>query len=42
MALTFHTFKFLQKIQEEVKPMGNVLSIGRINNLILKNKYQKS
>ena len=41
MALTFHTFKFLQKIEEEIKPMGNVLSIGRINNLILKDEYKK-
>ncbi len=41
MALTFHSFKFLQKMQNEMKSMGNVLSIGRMNNLILKDDYQK-
>jgi hypothetical protein len=41
MALTFHSFKFLQKLQEEVKSMGNVLSVGRMNNLILNDDFKK-
>ena len=41
MALTFHTFKFLEKLKKENHFFGETLSIGRLNNLIKKDEFKK-
>tara|TARA_X000000950_G_scaffold53461_1_gene63472 strand:+ start:3168 stop:4019 length:852 start_codon:yes stop_codon:yes gene_type:complete len=41
MALTFHTFKFLEKLKHENHAFGRTLSIGRLNNLIKKDEFIK-
>ena len=41
MALTFHTFKFLEKLKNENHFFGQTLSIGRLNNLIKKEEFSK-
>ncbi len=41
MALTFHTFKFLEKLKKENNFFGETLSIGRLNNLIKKDEFKK-
>ena len=39
MALTFHTFKFLEKLKNEKFNFGKTLSLGRVNNLINKDEF---
>ena len=41
MALTFHTFQFLKKLNNENFFFGETLSLGRINNLISKDEFKK-
>ncbi len=41
MALTFHTFKYLEKLKEKNFHFGETLTIGRLNNLIEKNDFKK-
>ena len=41
MALTFHTFQFLKKLNNEKFFFGETLSLGRINNLISKDEFKK-
>ena len=41
MALTFHTFQFLKKLNNEKFFFGETLSLGRINNLISKDDFKK-
>ena len=40
MALTFHTFKFLEKLKNEKFFFGKTLSLGRVNNLINKDEFK--
>jgi len=40
MALTFHTFKFLEKLKNENIFFGKTLSLGRLNNLISKDEFK--
>ena len=40
MALTFHTFKFLEKLKNENFFFGETLSLGRLNNLINKDEFK--
>ena len=40
MALTFHTFKFLDKLKNEKFFFGKTLSLGRVNNLINKDEFK--
>ena len=40
MALTFHTFKFLEKLKNEKFNFGKTLSLGRVNNLINKDEFK--
>ena len=41
MALTFHTYKFLEKFDDDKSGFGEVLSLGQINNLINKDDFKK-
>ena len=40
MALTFHTFKYLEKLKKENFFLGETLSLGRLNNLINKDDFK--
>jgi len=40
MALTFHTFKYLEKLKKEDFFFGEILSLGRLNNLINKDEFR--
>ena len=40
MALTFHTFKYLEKLKKENFFFGETLSLGRLNNLINKDDFK--
>ena len=41
MALTFHTFKYLEKLKSDNLVFGETLTIGRLNNLLKKEDYKK-
>ena len=41
MALTFHTYKFLELLNNNNENFGEVLSLGQINNLISKDDFKK-
>ena len=41
MALTFHTFKFLEKLKKNNLYFGETLTIGRLNNLLEKEDYKR-
>ena len=41
MALTFHTFKFLEKLKKDNLYFGESLTIGRLNNLLEKEDFIK-
>ena len=41
MALTFHTFKYLEKLKSNNLVFGETLTIGRLNNLLKKEDYKK-
>jgi len=41
MALTFHTFKFLEKLKKNQIYFGQTLTIGRLNNLISFDDFDK-
>jgi hypothetical protein len=41
MALTFHTYKLLEKFDDNIDGFGEVLSLGQINNLINKDDFNK-
>jgi len=41
MALTFHTFKFLEKLKKNQIYFGQTLTIGRLNNLISYDDFDK-
>ena len=40
MALTFHTFKFLEKLKKNNLNFGETLTIGRLNNLLEKEDFK--
>ena len=40
MALTFHTFKFLEKLKKDNLNFGETLTIGRLNNLLEKEDFK--
>ena len=40
MALTFHTFKFLEKLKKNNLSFGETLTIGRLNNLLEKEDFK--
>ena len=40
MALTFHTFKYLEKLKNENFFFGETLSLGRLNNLINNDEFK--
>ena len=40
MALTFHTFKFLERLHSKSSGFGETLSLGKINNLINKEDFK--
>ena len=40
MALTFHTFKFLEKLRKNNLNFGETLTIGRLNNLLEKDDFK--
>ena len=40
MALTFHTFKFLERLHGKSSGFGETLSLGKINNLINKEDFK--
>lgn len=40
MALTFHAFKFLEKLKKDNLNFGETLTIGRINNLLEKEDFK--
>lgn len=41
MALTFHTFKYLEKLKNNNLDFGETLTIGRLNNLLRKEDYKQ-
>ena len=41
MALTFHTFKYLEKLKNNNLDFGETLTIGRLNNLLKKEDYKQ-
>ena len=41
MALTFHTFKFLEKLKKNQIYFGQTLTIGRLNNLLTNEDFKK-